>query len=236
MLAEIRAKGQEGIARRMFNAAGETDDQLRALGTRIAQATGAKAVFGPLKGRERAGQKVQDDYGGDWLELKDVARMTIVASSPQQLDLVRSTVVSTCIPSNGLGLIKNAETRPEDDPCGYSGMNFVVVLSNRRTGEIQANVAEVIYGKSSEQKFISGVGVAKYAEIKNRYKIRGGLGHTLYEIYRVAPQTTKAQQAASLSRSYYAYLRGRFPTPEGYFALQGAIEAFERQYPGALRH
>lgn len=234
-LAQIRAKAQEGIARRMFNDAGNTDSQLRSLGTAIADKCGCLPVFGPIKDKERAGQKVANDYGGDWYDLKDAVRMTIVAPTGAQLRQVQATIRVMCVPSNGYSILKDFETTPATNACGFSGLNFVISLPGGRPGEIQANIPEVIYGQASEERFRKTIGAAKHGEIKTRFGIDGGIGHALYEVWRVAPTTPAALRAAAISRAYYDYLRGQ-PNRQACDALLAQLDAFERANPGSLHH
>jgi hypothetical protein len=77
--------------------------------------------------------------------------------------------------------------------------------------------------------------VAKLNEIKGRYRIDGGLGHGLYEIYRVAPASVKARQAALISKSYFNYLRG-FPNPMVYQELQRELSAFVKANASVFHH
>ena len=70
LLSQIRAKAQERIGKRLYNDAAESDTQLRDIGEQIKVKCGCKVAFGPIKGQDRARQKVADDYKGDWFELK----------------------------------------------------------------------------------------------------------------------------------------------------------------------
>jgi len=234
-LSQIRNKAQEGIANRLFADATATDEQLRTLGTAIAEKCGATPIFGPIKQRGRATEKVQGDYGGDWYDLKDAVRMTIVAPTSAQLKAVQSEVRRQCVARNGLGLIKDIETSANISPCGYSGLNFVIRMANGRPAEIQANIPEVMYGQLSEKLFCDTVGRAKFTEIKGRYWIDGGRGHGLYEIYRSAPGSPNAKQAAAISKRYFNFLRG-MPNRLVYQELAPEIDAVVKANPLFFGH
>ncbi|MFT7287369.1 MAG: hypothetical protein ACI87W_001483, partial [Halieaceae bacterium] len=182
-------------------------------------------VFGPIKEQGRAAEKVQGDYGGDWYDLKDAVRMTIVAPTPSSLKQVQSLIRAQCVPRNGFSLLKDSEDFAERSACGYSGLNFVISMSNGPPAEIQANIPGVMYGQMSEKLFRETIGAAKFSEIKGRYRLDGGLGHRLYEIYRVAPGSANAKQVALLSKSYFNCLRG-VPNPVAYQALQRDLSGF----------
>jgi hypothetical protein len=234
-LAELRLKSQQDIKRRIFETADSANAKLCTLGGAIAEECGALPLYGPTKGEKRAQEKVDLEYGGDWYELKDAVRMTIVAPTQVGMDKVRDAMRRTCVASNGYGLIKDAQTRPEMDPCGYSGHNFVIRLPGGRTGEIQVNIVAMMYGKMRKARFVEteGLGQEKYQECNARYRVEGGLGHALYEVYRVAPASPKGQQAAQISRDYYNRLRGELVLP-GEDPLKESIAAFRKAYPGAL--
>jgi hypothetical protein len=60
-LSAIRERAQEGIARRLFSEASQTDAELRDLGRDIASQCGSIPAFGPIKTRGRAAEKVKAD-------------------------------------------------------------------------------------------------------------------------------------------------------------------------------
>jgi hypothetical protein len=230
LLAQVRAKAQQGIADRLFAQANASDDQLRQLARNIAAATGSTPVFGPVKDRGRAAEKVAADYGGDWYDLKDAVRLTLIAPDAGGLRRIQHEVRARCRPEHGLGLLKDLELHPQMSPCGYSGLNFVVRLRNGQPGEIQANVAEMMYAKMKEKSFRESLGDALYTQIRGRYLLTGGLSHVLYEVYRVAPASPAGQRAAALSRAYHDYFR-RSPDARVRMALERDLTAFRAAHP-----
>src|SRR5262249_42136407 len=148
---EIRAKAQDRIASHLFADATTTMEHLSKVGEYIAVMSGCMkpqtldpwVYYGPLKDRQRANEKVQGG-GGDWYDLKDVVRMTIIAPSANHLRDVQAKIREQCVPQNRMGIIKDAEVFAHSHACGYSGLNFVVRLPNGRPGEIQVNTPEII--------------------------------------------------------------------------------------------
>ena len=67
------------------------------------------------------------------------------------------------------------------------------------------------------------LGPVRFMNIKMKYQLDGGLGHALYEIYRVAPGSSRGQSAAALSRSYYAFFRQPVPSPAAAAGLRKAL-------------
>ena len=234
-LAALRSAAQDRIAKRLFADAADTDSELRALGAEIAQRCGATPVFGPVKGRERSEAKVAGKYEGDWFGLTDVARMTIVAHSSAQLKTVQSAIRMRCVASQGLSLMQDVEVRPQASPCGYSGVKFVIRMSNGQPGEIQANGIGVMYGQLSEATFRDTVAAGPFLKVKNAYRIDGGLGHGLSEIYRKAPASEEGKRAAHLSRAYFDYLRGT-PNATTLRTLKPDLATFAGAHPSVFRH
>ena len=233
-LAALRSAAQGRIAKRLFADAPNTDAELRALGTEIAQRCGAIPVFGPIKGRERSVVKVAGKFGGDWFGLTDVARMTIVANSSAQLKAVQSAIRTRCVASQGLSVMQDVEVHPQASPCGYSGVKFVIRMSNGQPGEIQANGIGVMYGQLSETVFRETIGGEAFTKAKGAYRIDGGLGHGLYEIYRKAPSSDAGKRAAHLSRAYFDYLRGT-SNAMTLRTLKPDLAAFAEAHPAVFR-
>lgn len=230
-LSDVRRTAQEKIFRNLYRDANASNEELLQLALEVSSECDhrIKIIPGPVKGEARARQKTAWDYGGDFYDLKDVVRMTIIADDANYLARVRQSLVSLCVASNGYGMIKNAETLPAQDPCGYSGLNFVAKLPNGRSGEIQANTPNIMYGKMSQEKFCKFLNPQKHVEIKGRYQIECGLGHGLYEVYRSNLQGG-GQAAANLSKQYYGFLRSPNPTPAVRDSLQAELTAFKKKY------
>src|SRR4051812_22805973 len=102
MQAEIKAVAQATIAGHLYDDAGKpldgsqpapgkvtTEQLLRRLGDEIARKCGCTPVYGPIKEFERANGKVLKEYKGDWYDVKDLVRMTIVAPTFGHLDPVK---------------------------------------------------------------------------------------------------------------------------------------------------
>ncbi|BBM04017.1 hypothetical protein [Microbulbifer sp. GL-2] len=227
-LEEIRGVAQDRLMKYLYNDAGGSNEQLAELASAISSNCygGLKIIPGPVKGKNRALDKINKDYGGDVYDLKDLVRMTIIADNKSCLSQVRQGLIASCISRNGYGIIKNSETFPEQDPCGYSGLNFVARLPNGRAGEVQANTPNRMYGKMAKEDFEKFLGPHKYISILCKYRIEGGLGHGLYEIYR-SNMGGFRKAAASLSKQYYAFLRSDNPKINSARSLQEDLTAMK---------
>lgn len=151
-----------------------------------------QVLIGPLKKMERAKQKVDVKYGGNWDKLQDVVRATVLVGSleqmPQAMDAMRAEAAKQG------WTIQKAENRYLDPPpphnvgptgAGYRDAAIALVSPSGLVTEVQLNTASMFEAKQST-------------------------GHKLYEQWRQIEATVKqrgddptpeeAQQLADLER------------------------------------
>ncbi|SMF91203.1 hypothetical protein SAMN02982917_0152 [Azospirillum oryzae] len=222
-LNSIRDAAQSRIKTGVFADAAASKAEIEQVGQSIAAKYRGVISAAPIKSEERASQKVGMDYDGDWHSIKDLARMTIIVPTLADCRSVLVDLKRAFTASQGRGLIQVKEVGADADPCGYSSTTVFVRTSNGRPAEIQINVPEIIYAKQSEESVRRILGPVRFMNIKMKYQLDGGLGHALYEIYRVAPASSRGQSAAALSRSYYAFFRQTVPSPAAASGLRKAL-------------
>ena len=235
LLDEVREKAQGKIKDAVFRDAEASAKELAAFGELMAQKYGAIIARAPTKSEERASQKVASDYGGDWHQLKDVSRMTVIVPT---LDICKSVVIEIhnyFRGNRGGSVMQVKDVSGSQDPCGYSSTTVFVRTKAGRPAEIQVNIPQIIYAKQGELSFIKTCGASTFLKIKATYQIEGGLGHALYEIYRVAPMTPAGLGAAALSRSYYEYFRAA-PTIAVRNALNASILSIKQTHAHFFAH
>jgi hypothetical protein len=141
--AELIEKSRAAIADRMYDVKETNNQELKILIEEILsdpKCAGCRPAYAPPKDRQTAAEKVQRDYGGDWYDLKDVVRATIIAPFDAVTRIVQTKIRALFglgVGRPGLNIIKDMEVHAGGDPCGYSGMNFVVRLSSHRPAEIR---------------------------------------------------------------------------------------------------
>lgn len=234
-LTNLRTTAQNKIGDGIYRDAAQTEQQLREFGDAAAFSTGCRAIYGPLKSRGRAEEKIADRLGGDWYELRDAVRMTLVAPD---LGAVRATQVyirTHAVAHQGLGIIRDFELTPNQSPCGYSGVNFALRLQNGRIGEIQVNIPTVMYGQLDQSIFTAALSPAEHRGIRQQKGVDGGLGHGFYEIYRMGKNTESGKQAAELSRRYFDCLRGHSGL-QIQRTLAADLQFFVNTYPAVFKH
>jgi hypothetical protein len=248
--------GSGEITRRKIKKVGHLHESDLLLGTvakQIESGLDCKISYGPMKTLKSASRKVTDDYGGDWYQLKDGVRLTVIATNggkvtgvrPDKLQAVRDKIRMVCVSNRGLSIIKDEEAKPgtPDNPCGYSGLNFVVRLSPGGgsgltswyspdsspgwPGEIQANIPALMYGKMSEEDLCSIFGQEGYASLKAEFAVEGGIAHVFYEIWREDRTGANGRGAAKLATRYHDYLRDPQGLQHDKAALIADIKAFK---------
>ena len=182
-------------------AGGEVDK----LGKDLASKYGGAVTPLNYKSEESITRKVNNDYGGNVNELKDSVRNTVIIDNEQGL---QSAIKDLADNPNTLRVKVQS---PDFDPLGYSGTIANVKMSNGLIGEVQLNSAKMIYAKERPEDAKRILGDAKYNQISKQTGKEGGLGHKLYEEYRMLDpkkDAAKMAQIANKSKEYYKNFRG----------------------------
>lgn len=104
--------------------------------------------MGPLKGKDRAEEKVRTDYKGDWSQLRDMVRATIAVPAVTQIPRVLAELKAA-----GIHLAqkpKNNLVKPL--PGGYRDLNMIVKLPNGLLAELQVHVKPMTLAKEKGHK------------------------------------------------------------------------------------
>lgn len=104
--------------------------------------------MGPLKGKDRAEEKVRTDYDGDWSQVRDMVRATIAVPGLTQIPKVLSELKAA-----GIELAqkpKNNLVKPL--PGGYRDLNMIVKLPNGLLAELQVHVKPMTLAKEKGHK------------------------------------------------------------------------------------
>jgi len=133
--------------------------------------------------------------------LTDVARNTIVIDDKLHIAVKKELEkLGAVVKTVGLG----------DSPMGYTGLNAKIMTKAGMLAEIQVNSAKMIYAKETEVVAKSIIGEKKWNEIAAKTKLPCGLGHKLYEEYRVAPAgDPRLGRLEAESTAYYNQIRER---------------------------
>jgi hypothetical protein len=183
----------------MYEAAPAAKAEIDQMATEIANEHGGTVAKAPLKSKERALEKANNDYGGDASRVSDIARNTIVVPKEKISD------VASALKDRGARV---KEIAPETDEFGYSGVNAKVQTKAGIIGEIQVNSPEMIYAKEKPEVAREILGKDQHETIAQKYGVPGGKGHELYEKARTLPPDSPERAAlAKESREYYDNFR-----------------------------
>ena len=189
----------------VMDKARQTGGEIDKLGKDLASKYGGVVTPLNYKSEESITRKVDNDYGGNVNELKDSVRNTVIIDNEQG---IKSAIKDLTDNPNTLRVkVQNADS----DPLGYSGTIANVKMSNGLIGEVQVNSAKMIYAKEPAASAKAILGDAKYNQIAKQTGKEGGLGHKLYEEYRILdPKKDAAKMAeiANKSKEYYSNFRG----------------------------
>ena len=108
-------------------------------------APGGMLFIAPVKGKKRAAEKVEQDYGGDWSQLLDPVRCSIAVDSYDDLKAALGA-----LQKGGLKLARQPKDRfakPLD--CGYRDLMLNVTLPNGLIGEVQLHVKPMLAAKEA---------------------------------------------------------------------------------------
>ena len=109
---------------------------------------GGVLIIAPLKGKKRATEKVESDYGGDWSRLTDVVRASIAVDTCSELGGVMET-----LRKSGMKLAKKPKDRfTKPTSAGYRDIMMNVELPNGHIGELQVHVKEILKAKDEAHK------------------------------------------------------------------------------------
>lgn len=105
-------------------------------------------IIGSIKGKERAAEKVNADYGGDWSKLKDGVRATVSVKKISDLSRVFSQLEEL-----GMKLAQKPKDRYiKPTVSGYRDILLNVQYPNGHIGELQINCHDMIKAKMNGHK------------------------------------------------------------------------------------
>jgi len=125
---------------------------------------GRLLLLAPLKGEDRATQKVNADMGGDWSQLTDVVRASIAVDSIDEIPEVLAE-----LRKSGMKLARKPKDRfanPTD--VGYRDILMNVVYPNGHVGELQVHLKPVLVAKDVGHGYYE-----EAREIEDNAKIEG---------------------------------------------------------------
>lgn len=179
----------------------EVGNEIEKIGINIASQLGGQVSEIDYKSANSIARKANDYYKGKIDKVKDAVRNTVIIDKQkiqQALDKAKS------IP----GYIRTNERNPDKDNLGYKGHAIIFKTKNGMYGEVQINTPEIIYAKETESRGRKILGDKKYDEIAKRIGVKGGLGHKLFEEWRVLNDEKdfkRKKEIQDQSKQYYSH-------------------------------
>ena len=179
----------------------EAGNEIQNIGANIALQIGGQVSEINYKTAISIARKANEYYKGKVEKVKDAVRNTVIVDKQniqQALDKAKSNP----------GYIRTNERNPDTDNLGYKGHAIIFKTKNGMNGEVQINTPEMIYAKETESKGRKMLGDKKYEEIAKRKGVKGGLGHKLYEEWRILKKKSDQERKKSIelqSKNYYTH-------------------------------
>lgn len=205
-LLESIEGAQDRMKVKKYDAAAHAKEEFDNYGRELAKELGGRVSLAPIKGEKRAEEKVKGKYRGDWSEIRDLLRMTIIVPQSKLQEAADRALSHFSVAEGYKRAPYFQEKTAQTDPCGYSGTTVFATVRFGILGEIQINTADIIYAKEGAKS--RDVLQDLYDEVKTKSDLEGGEGHHLYELWR-SPETAPdmKDKIASVSKAYYDYFR-----------------------------
>lgn len=205
--------------------------EVEILHKRIAGAIGVAKPPG-AKLYERAAPKVAEKHGGDWSQVNDLNRCTIVVRNDTDIQPAYIQVQKHFGHWRHDSMFIKADAKPtfaDGNACGYSGYAVIVQTREGHRAEIQINYPNILFAKSpNELKDFPDLA----RPLRTKYApVPGGLGHTMYEAYQDNKTRTGHAKACKL---YYDYFRNPVPSSVMAELVLQALYPLNLHVPGVV--
>jgi len=130
---------------------------------KVVDEPGRVLMLAPLKGKDRAKEKVETEYGGDWAKLLDVVRASIVVDTIEEIEEVLDA-----LRKSGMKMAKKPKDRfSNPTSVGYRDIMINVEYPNGHAGELQIHLKQIFLAKEEGHNIYERVrGIAAKAELK----------------------------------------------------------------------
>ena len=119
-----------------YKLAAEAKPYLDAFGEELAKKFGCEFVSAPLKGRQRAEEKLAAKYHGDLSRLQDIARCRVVCDSLEQIDAIKKAVKEHAVP------LREVDRFDKPNERGYRDLKYVFPEKNGFAVEMQIQLRD----------------------------------------------------------------------------------------------
>ena len=171
-------------------------NQYKAFILGLAEMLSVDAIVAPVKKYDRCLEKVQNDYSGDWTQIKDILRSTVIVKDQNDIDNLINYL------GDNFKIVKQF-VNFGDTKDGYQGGNFVIVWEGFMV-EIQFNTAINLAAKDGYM-YRNALVDSACKQIE-RVGLVAGMGHKYYEVTRTVEGFSKTL-SLQISKKYYSLCR-----------------------------
>jgi len=172
------------------------DDEVTAMAAEI---PGVRLAGAPIKKVDRIVEKVEKELAGDFSQLQDVARNTVVPFTESS----RAAVIDR------MDKRKDVTRKKVQSPgsfMGYQGVIYNVRTPSGMIAEIQVVSPRMIYGKNSVDNAKKILGDDVFNQIQSDTDLEPGLGHGFYEQLRsMTIEEREGEAGVDLENKSFAY-------------------------------
>lgn len=122
---------------------------------------GGMLFIAPMKGEDRAKEKVENDYRGDWSRLKDIVRATIAVDNFRQMGEFLKKMQESGVK---IEKVKNRFMNPTKE--GMRDILMNVRFSNGHVGELQVHLKPLLVAKNEGHHYYETI---RTLEAKNNF-------------------------------------------------------------------
>jgi hypothetical protein len=145
LLDNIKDEAEKKQQARVWSTAEATQFELERISRIIEAQSGCKLIAAGTKSLSSATRKVKGQCNGHWLEIGDIARVTLAGERQADVDKAIK-LVEALSTSEGFSWMKREPKNAATDPCGYSGWNGVLRFG-RKPISASVNHAAIATGK-----------------------------------------------------------------------------------------
>lgn len=120
-----------------YKLAAEAKPALDSFGERLAERLGCEFQSAPLKGRERAEEKLRTKYRGDMSQLQDLARGRLICDTLEQIDEVKKIIEAHVKP------VRAVDRMDKPTENGYRDVKYILPAPNGGVVEMQIQLRDL---------------------------------------------------------------------------------------------
>lgn len=195
--ARYGSKNEDDFYNKQVNLHGKYKDFIEG----FAEEVGAYALVSPPKGSKRLKEKIATDYNGDFSQVRDILRSTLIVDR-DKLESTIGTILKKFDQANSKFFSFKAHV--DFTSTSYQGANFVIEFEGFAV-EIQVNTPVNLAMK--DNSFRGHPALKNTYEILEEAGVEAGAGHAMYEKQR---SSSNKEEKMELENQMIEYYKNRY--------------------------